>query len=496
VYFELALNIIITDVLCWDTAKEQPTKPGLFGTTRAYTIAVEEQARKTLHAHILVWVDGFNQKRERLHGHDINHRQTAANDISSTIDSIMTCKLVSDNNNLRNAQYYFPHPCRISTMKDRLKPRIVDDQRLRHLRYQDSPDKMFAYCEHCTYSWTSEEFIGSFLINSGRAPGLTQFPDNGTRRLKAMTIQYQRQRGLHKPLDPTVIDAAYNYHVHTTSCFGKHGKKKRKCEASTCRYRLPRRKKQRTTIQKSDDTIVRWLKWDGTSTHRFIYEFNVKRGVYDQFQNVSCPAISHSKLSCNTNISPVTPGPVAQYQFKYHMKGCQEEEREPYEKLLEQKGRIVAKISEEDATDRTIALQKVLYGAFTHQSTNIIAAPLASFLTRNKERFLFSHTAAFCPLRDLVTVLDDGEINASIQFHGKQPFMRCEALNYLCRPGELEHLSPFDFFRDYETIRRTQRNAEQLLDLVISSRGHPATRKNTTANSIVSWASGSGTCEK
>ena len=35
-------------------------------------------------------------------------------------------------------------------------------------------------------------------------------------------------------------------------------------------------------------------------------------------------AISHSKLSCNSNIALVTPGPLSQYQFKYELKNTQD----------------------------------------------------------------------------------------------------------------------------------------------------------------------------
>jgi hypothetical protein len=61
---------------------------------------------------------------------------------------------------------------------------------------------------------------------------------------------------------------------------------------------------------------VLWYAWDGTMTEQHIKEINLKWHHYDAFQNDYCPAISNSKLTCNTNISGVMLGPVGQYQFK------------------------------------------------------------------------------------------------------------------------------------------------------------------------------------
>ena len=52
-YFELIMDIIIEEVLCWDLEKQKPisNKQALFGETEAFVLSIEEQARKTLHAH-------------------------------------------------------------------------------------------------------------------------------------------------------------------------------------------------------------------------------------------------------------------------------------------------------------------------------------------------------------------------------------------------------------------------------------------------------------
>ena len=60
-YFELIIEKNI-EVLCWDLHKEQPLndKEGLFGETEAFTLSIEEQARKTLHAHLQIWIKNYH----------------------------------------------------------------------------------------------------------------------------------------------------------------------------------------------------------------------------------------------------------------------------------------------------------------------------------------------------------------------------------------------------------------------------------------------------
>jgi hypothetical protein len=61
--------------------------------------------------------------------------------------------------------------------------------------------------------------VESLLINVVPVPELNSFPDR-PRRLKAMCIEYQKSTG-GECLPGCIIDAAYNHHAHTSSCFGK-----------------------------------------------------------------------------------------------------------------------------------------------------------------------------------------------------------------------------------------------------------------------------------
>jgi len=78
---------------------------------------------------------------------------------------------------------------------------------------------------------------------------------------------------------------------------------------------------------------VKWYSWDGTSIDRHIQEVSIQRHAFDAFQNVCCPAISNLKLTCNSNIAAIMPGPMGFYIFKYKLKGTQEEDSEEYKQV-------------------------------------------------------------------------------------------------------------------------------------------------------------------
>jgi hypothetical protein len=268
-----------------------------------------------------------------------------------------------------------------------------------------------------------------------------------------MAIEYQKD-GIDTLSSGCIIDAAYNHHSHTkSSCFGKAEQmpqgnnmatknKRKRGKNYECRYRYPQRKKKETCVQNASEAPVKWFLWDGTYEERFIKEVCVGRLAYDAFQNVSCHAISHSKLSCNTNIAMIMPGPIAQYAFKYNLKGTQEDDTEEYVRVAEATQRVLSKIRTSQS-DRSEAVKRILSASFAHQKTNVVGGAMASYLTRKKSRFLFSHQTVWCPLRDIRALVLKGEqANASILHHGHTPFFQCIALHYLCRPVELESLCP------------------------------------------------------
>ena len=91
-YFELIIEIIIGEVLCWDLEKQKAmrSKQGLFGKTKAFVLSIEEQARKTLHAHLQIWVKNYHAIREKIYTKKRKHNKYSKY-ICDSLDNVASC---------------------------------------------------------------------------------------------------------------------------------------------------------------------------------------------------------------------------------------------------------------------------------------------------------------------------------------------------------------------------------------------------------------------
>jgi hypothetical protein len=472
--FEELLQIVMEEVVGWDMKKDCATeKAGLFGTPTAVQATIEEQGRRTLHAHILVWIGRNIEIQKGLQSPCRVKRDEAKQELVQIMDVVATTSLLQHHDQVRSTKVY-DHDCLVDR-RERTIPRVVADQQLRNLRSKKgykATDGVFAKCEHCEHTWKSETLIESFLLNHVNVRNLTSYPDRSTRRLEAMCIDYQKPNG--DDIDPAIINAAYNRHSseHAKSCFKKNQSKKRKNANMTdhgdeCRHRMPRPKRQRTCVDEIGITNL-WCKWDGSREDRRLYEVKVKRNELDAFMNTSCMPISTSKLTCNTNITPVTEGPIAIYISKYATKKTQEDDGEEYNRVAEETRKMLSQESirhaqqneeaamngEEFAVEceRKKAMRRLLRGAFAASGTDVVSAPMAAYLLRNKTRFYNSHTFVYCPFRDLDALMNGDDVNVSVQSHGSIQYFENQALHYLCRPSPLRHLGTKDFFEEYEVV--------------------------------------------
>ena len=125
-------------------------------------------------------------------------------------------------------------------------------------------------------------------------------------------------------------------------------------------------------------------------------------------------------------------------------------------------------------SSRSEAYRRVLSAAFAHQNNNVVGATMASFLIRNKSRFVFSHETVSCPLKQFISIINGDDMNAVICCNGKVPFFECATLHYLCCPIQLESINVFDFYGYYEIINKTRKNKSELLELINDKFQHPS----------------------
>ena len=481
-FYECMLEIVIEEVIGWDLRTNEARRGGgLFGIPIAFTSSTEEQGRMTLHSHFLIWLKNFQARRAKLDSENSRERQAANIDLCAFVDKISSCSLIDPAKlGCGKLKDVFPHECSVVQRKRKL-PAIVDDQSLRYLRHEFGDQFLkgrFADCMHCSHSWTNAELVESYLIHGAKIDGLRNYPDK-CHRLKAMAVEYQKSNSLNEVPLPEVIEAGYSHHIHAGQmCFGKSEGKKRKGEKRRmnnreCRYRYPQAKRRKTSIENVGETPMKWFGWDGSFTNIHVKEVLIKRHAYDAFQNVSCPAISQSKLSCNTNIALLMPGPVGQYTFKYNIKQTQKDDTEEYERVKESTEKTISKLKK-DASDSSVSIQRVLAASFAHQKTNVVGGAMSAYLTRNKKRFIFSHEMVWCPLRDIKALLAGKRVNTMLSQNFDSTFYICSAMNYLCRPLELEDLNAHDFYSLYEVKQLNAKNGDSMLNFSNANYVHPS----------------------
>jgi Helitron helicase-like domain at N-terminus/PIF1-like helicase len=503
-YFHEAIEIIFLDVIGWDIRKQKKTSAnGIFGETIAVAGCVEEQGRGTLHLHLQLWVKEFISAADRLHSKITQVAKDSKDLIERTMDKLASaqlfdrklCPQVSGNYGL------FDHEVRVNEKCDTVEPpEVVSDQELRHLRHirgQVSSCHVFARCRNCKRTWTNLQLVERFMKHICRKYKLSDYPDT-SKRLKAIVAQHQKGNVTAKAelsILPCIIDASYNHHVHTSSCFMcKARKANHKNEKATkkrtqakhdrkgeeCRYRFPTCPSPYTRIRNLSDSQIPWYSWNGTFELRQIKELVLKRQRYDSFQNSCCRAISHSKLSCNSNLQFVTPGPILLYVFYYVFKPTQDDETSKFDNVVESFRKKFNALQKEEAergesntvSARSLAVKIVLSGSYAHQKENVVSAAMASHLLRYESRFIFSHTVVWCPLHDLELVLTNKKSFTTLRHANQRPFYNNAAMHYLCRPQELDDVCVFDFFSKYDVVTRRSKNRNTQIEQYEFVNGH------------------------
>lgn len=467
-FFEIVMDIVLRDVIKWDKSKNGPIgdTPGIFGNISAMSMSIEEQGRRTLHAHILLWVNDLNNMRTELYSSNKYVVRNAAKIITTKIDNICSSKMFFNGfvvpHRQATLQRIFTHQCLETDHQEPMYPTSVSDQQLRNLRCRQPLTDAAASCQACKTDWCTTRIVTSYLQNFVKVSNIGDDYSANARRLKNLATQFQLESLPGEQIQRFIVDAAYNHHVHTPSCF-KHKtdqyNKAALCEE--CRYKYPKRPKRTTIIQESSPIKQPWFLWNGSNKERYVKEIHLKRSEYDIFQNNCCPQISYSNLTCNTNLSFILPGPVAHYCIGYTMKNTQKDEGKEYEFVRAASEKILSKVKDDD-TCEAVAFRRLLSATFAHQSNNIVGAAMAAYLTRNKSRFYFSHSFAWCPLRDITNLLNGENVNAAIAINENSAYFHCEALHYLCRPTELEDVPVFKFYSQYEVCKQTENNKDSV----------------------------------
>ncbi|MGL5936717.1 MAG: hypothetical protein ACRCZI_13975, partial [Cetobacterium sp.] len=433
--FEYLLDIVL-DKLVGDN----PSKQGIFGIMEAFGLATEEQGRKTLHAHILVFVKGWNRILRDLQSNTPRVKKRAGREVIQFTDSVLSTALTPGS----------PEKLSCFSCGARNALQYVSQQQMRDLRHQLGcrvQQGILAQCQECKTSFQADELA----LKRCLPPQLWTLPIHEVKAKVALDVLASTSPLQQTPSHQTVglVNYRFNHHLqyHTKTCF-KKGKE--------ARCNLPDFEESKTRLLYSAEPYE-LFDWTGRLRPMHNISIRPKRLPQDAYTNQYCKAISASKAPCNSNIGITVGSRATIYASCYSAKATQKEDSEAYKRMVSYVGNRF--LEERKDTALFEGLSRLMGSVIVATSQHVCAAPMAAYLVRNQSRFKFSHNLKYIPIREVVELIchpaNRMQLKMSVMPHTRGCFLTNEALHYLHRPrsATFQYLSLYDFFLTYEVVR-------------------------------------------
>jgi hypothetical protein len=502
--YETIMELVIKHLVGWDDELGSSNgEGGIFGKPEAYAVATEEQGRKTLHMHILVWIKNWNALLMRL----LRRRKAESSEYKADVTTLKrfvqnaaVSTIHQDNRTLKADPY--AHACHTRGNKRRC-PEPVDDTMLRKMRHKTGHkdkdcDGHLVKCQKCTKTLTAEQMVLNVLNTpeGTRAPSRThtEFPDKTTHSLGPATMQHHMDFCWTKgtPADQAErlfhFNAKYNLHRtnHSVRCF-----KGNRCE---CFANLPKPPAENIMFHPDMGHPVSWFDSFGNEVNITLFSVEQKRSIADAFVN------THSKLTtlllgCNNNVSCALSGRSVIYATNYTGKNTQKDDRYAYERVCEAIVRQLRKQEErerqapDEATDHDfgMGLRRLLVGIMAHTQAHIVSAPMARHIVLNEDRFAYSHEFAKIPLDGIMGLLLGKPVRMFMRMYGGKQVKFTYAMNYTLRPNQMEGMCVYEYFATTTTMGR---KAAEKLEYFDYQEEHPLYGLEVVVYGLVAWKQG------
>ena len=307
--FEALLDIVIEKIV-----GDNDLKIGIFGNLAAYGVAVEEQGRKTLHAHILVYILGWNETLSRLQSNVESVRLSAEKEIIKFVDSCLSTELQPGYGN-----QLLCFECKQEPLT------FVSSQQLRFLRHKIGSkvhQGNIATCNKCQACYRGNDLAFKKVL-----PHLDITSLSNDEVASYLAYQVLQSTTVVQPttLTPTstgLFNLQFNHHLdqHTKTCFKK---------GPEGRCHLPDIHEPKTRVLFSQERYD-IFNWNGTKQSYQNITIRPARLQHDAFTNSYCKIMSHCKAPCNSNVSITTGARATIYASCYTAKGTQKEDTQEY----------------------------------------------------------------------------------------------------------------------------------------------------------------------
>ena len=493
--FQNTLEILIEELLQWDIKKGKSKGPGVLGDLIAFTGAIEEQGRKTLHIHLQFYVKNIQQKdRNNLFHPNSDKRKAARKKFCDYVDKVMSAqycdgmvnKCIQCNGQFNQVDEQIVRNARIKTICNDIKGKLLECSKC---GMEASPADMIDFSLR---RW--EDFALTDLSRRGRVRCINKKPDDfdlldrQILDIAAMTYSYHMPGGSNESTDwmfgnprirKLLLTLRFDEHAfkHTHSCF------KKDC---TCRFFLPQGYCSKTQLfedyGEDNDNVVEWHLLEAGCVRRVPpWMILPKRPMGCQYVNSHSDAIQEV-FNCNTNVQLGDPCSIF-YNTLYKAKNTQDEDSEKVLRIQEKVTALLVRLEselqaglreplEEDDFFRQ-GLCRLLSGIQASTSRYVVSATLAHFLIGNNgKRFIYSHNFGHLLICQMDSILDGGEIDCQMRRvktdddddHEVEVWADVSSYDYLFRPEE----SKFENMCSYEMCigyRNRRKGAKQIKEM-------------------------------
>jgi len=453
----------VKDVLRWDVKTQKNTGQGLFGTTQAFTQATEEQGRKTLHAHFLVWIEGWMALLDRVMlkrgsasvlGPDLQFLQSYAEHCasSSIFHDFGRGKVFS---NIRLFQH---DNCRKGRREAKSKFTVVPVCAENFAKMRDASEchnykGKVAHCPLCSQKIQFAQIAENAV--QGVFEGESISHRGNKRRMECTVYEMQKdfrwwengeKEQAQRLLLSNLLSNTHNV-LHSTRCFKK---------AKTCYATFPREPQEKTEIIYSQDSVP-WATWDCKPEKRWLFEVSQRRLLEDAYTNTHNKCLTKLFL-CNNNVAAALTGACVFYATTYTSKSTQTEEKQAYEEMTKVLFSLLTRQEEnpsltEDLAASQLGFRRLLLAVYSHTKSLVIASPMAHFVALHGSRFVYSHQARHLPLPSLSRWMAGEKVRMRVaQVTGNQRVPFCSAMNIINRPEDLSDMPPYEFVAQMEII--------------------------------------------
>ena len=334
--YKAIVETFVSELLGWDNKSSKATHQGIFGWTEAWTCATEEQGRKTLHGHFLVWIKGWNELLHKAMNRKLPAKK--AKDVQRQVKEFVEhCSSATIFHHFDQGEVFedtspFMHEdCKSTRNQRNIKVAAVSQDQLAEMRRCDlckKHDGHIATCLACGSKLKINQMIQNCL-NGCENSNKLKF-DRSKRRLEATVFEMQKdfewfegppRKRARRLFLSNVYSNIHNIR-HSDRCFKK---------SPICYAKLPASENKATILTYAQNATI-WADWNGSQHEKTIFETTLKRGIADAYTNVHNPILSMTFL-CNNNILAAMTGAAVLYVTGYNFKSTQKEEQMAFEKM-------------------------------------------------------------------------------------------------------------------------------------------------------------------